>query len=47
LVQGVSDVLSVTIKKGGVAYSGQASWNTTGKIMEWINEEDIIINVTE
>lgn len=47
LVQGVSDVLSVTIRKNGVVSSGQASWNTNGHIMEWILEDDIVINVTE
>lgn len=47
LVQGVSDVLSVTLKKDGVTHSGQVSWVTDREKMEWIDEEDIIINVTE
>lgn len=47
LVQGVADVLSVTISKGGVAMSGQAAWNTNGATMEWIVEDDVVINVTE
>jgi hypothetical protein len=47
LVQGVADVLSVTIKKDGVTMSGLASWITNREVMEWINEDEIVINVTE
>lgn len=47
LVQGVADVLSVTLKKDNVVKPGQAAWITNRQIMEWINEDDVIINVTE
>ena len=47
LVHGVADVLSVTIKKDGVTMSGLASWITNREVMEWINEDEIVINVTE
>ena len=47
LVQGVADVLSVTLKKDNVVKPGQAAWITNRQIMEWIIEDDVIINVTE
>lgn len=47
LVQGVADVLSVTLKKDNVVMSGQASWVTDRVKMEWIVENDVVINVTE
>lgn len=47
LVTGVADVLSVTLKKDNVVMSGQAVWITNREVMEWINEDEIIINVTE
>ena len=47
LVQGVADVLSVTLKKDNIVKPGQAAWITNRQIMEWIIEDDVIINVTE
>jgi hypothetical protein len=47
LVSGVSDVTDVEIRKGGVVYSGQASWNTTKESMEFIDVDSIVINVSE
>lgn len=47
LVTGVADVLSVTLKKDNVVMSGQAVWITNREVMEWINEDEIIINITE
>lgn len=46
LVTGVTDVLSVTLSKGGIPSSGQISWDTNRQKMEWIIEDDIVINVT-
>lgn len=47
LVSGVSDVTDVEIRKDGVVYSGQASWNTTKESMEFIDVDSIVINVSE
>jgi uncharacterized phage protein gp47/JayE len=46
LIEGVSDVLSVKIKKDNVYFPGQASWNTDRAEMEWIVENDVVINIT-
>lgn len=47
LVSGVTDVLSVVLKKDGVASTGTSiSWNTTRSTMEWIVLEDIEIVIT-
>lgn len=47
LIDGVSDVPNVVIKKDGVAYSGQAYWITNKEVMEFINIDDVVINVSE
>lgn len=46
LIEGVADVTSVTIKKGGTARAGSASWNTTGTSMEWIKDDTTVIDIT-
>ena len=46
LVSGVTDVLEVVLKKDNVAHAGQISWNTNRTAMEWIVENDIVINIT-
>lgn len=47
LVPGIETVESVVLKKDGVASSDPVSisWNTTGEIMEWINLDDVVINI--
>lgn len=47
LVQGVSDVTSVVMKKNNVIGSGAVSWDTTRQGMEWINVDDIVINISQ
>lgn len=46
LVSGVIDVPSVVLRKDNTVYAGSVSWDTTGASMEWINFDDVVINIT-
>ena len=46
IVDGVSDVTNVEIYKNLTLASGSISWDTTGAVFEWIDDDQTIINIT-
>lgn len=46
IVDGVSDVTNVEIYKDLTLASGSISWDTTGAVFEWIDDDQTIINIT-
>lgn len=47
LVSGVVDVTNVVIKKNNIIWAQAAIWYTNASIMEWINDDDVVINVSQ